>query len=336
MVEKIDSLISVVTVLDNDQDLIEPFLRQTSNILSKHFTDYEIILIDQRSKDGSLKVIQPLLSSIPFIRLVELSKGVDKDIALAAGLENAIGDFIIFLDIRHDPVDIIPHAVAQCYHGSDVVIGVAKHAHTFLYRLLRTCVNKLLINILNYDLPRNATEFRCLSRRAANAVTRTGRFRHSFFIKIAQTGYQYSTLKYSLSNLQNRRTLLYGISKAMKMLVYNSAKPLRWISVLGCAGSFTALVFSLYSLVIHFIKNNVAEGWTTLVLFISILFFLLFVVLTIFGEYLGRMLDSFKTHYEYDILFEKNSSVKQETNRYNVMEDSVCEVTNSVQTGRNK
>lgn len=336
MNHKMDCLVSAVTVIDNDQDCVENFLKEASQTLSELCSDYEIILVDQNSQDRSRVIVESLLSQINSIRLMGLSKRIDKDIALAAGLENAIGDFVILIDIRHDPVNIIPQAVQQCFKGNDIIIGVAKNPQTLCYRIIRPCINWILKRLLNYTLPQNATEFRCLSRRATNAVTRTGRFRHSLFIKISQTGYSSSSIKYITKSSSIKRSISEGVPKAMRMLIYNSSKPLRWISILGCAGSFMASVFALYSLIIHFVKNQVAEGWTTLVLFMSSLFFMLFIVLSIFGEYLGRLLDGIHSPYEYDILFEKHSSVMQETNRYNVLDKSICDALNAVQTGRNK
>jgi ABC-type dipeptide/oligopeptide/nickel transport system permease subunit len=103
-------------------------------------------------------------------------------------------------------------------------------------------------------------------------------------------------------------------------MVFNSTKPLRWISGLGVLGSMMAFSFSLYSLVIHYFKETVIEGWTTMVLFTSLLFMIMFIILAFLGEYLSRLLDDRNEQSDYTVSFEKNSSVMLNEKRENVID----------------
>ena len=119
-------------------------------------------------------------------------------------------------------------------------------------------------------------------------------------------------------------------------MVFNSTKPLRWMSFLGIVGSLLAMIFSIYSLLIHLINDTVASGWTTTILFMSMLFAILFTMLSFFGEYLARLLNDRSEHKEYSVVYEQNSSVMLNENRNNVLFSSVNNEVNNSQIGKNK
>jgi polyisoprenyl-phosphate glycosyltransferase len=96
------------------------------------------------------------------------------------------------------------------------------------------------------------------------------------------------------------------------------------------------MFFSIYSLLVHLINDTVASGWTTTILFMSMLFAILFTMLSFFGEYLSRLLNDRSEHKDYNVVYEKNSSVMLNENRSNVLFNSVNDEINKSQTGRNK
>jgi hypothetical protein len=208
--------------------------------------------------------------------------------------------------------------VRESLQGFDIVIGQSQQNQTVGYAMVRPLIQWFL-NRIGYNLPRNATSLRCLSRRAVNAVTRTGRFHHQFYVRINNTGYPYTVYNYQLKPTDRKRTLASGLSNGLHLLVFNSTKPLRWISGLGVFGSLMAFSISLYSIVIHYFKETVIEGWTTMVLFTSMLFMILFIILAFLGEYLSRLLDDRNEQSNYTVSFEKNSSVMLNEKRKNVI-----------------
>lgn len=333
---KLDCFVSVVAVLRNMSSIVEPFVQKMQKHLNQHFSDYEIVLIDQFSDDGTNEKCDLLLKEIPSVRYIALSSFVHEDIALAAGLENAIGDFVVLFSPLQDPVDCVFELVKNCRAGSDVVVGVARQPQTLGYRAIRPLIQRALHKI-GYDIPKDATGLRCLSRRAVNAVTQTGRFHHQFYVRIAKTGYPQSAYSYSLINPgKKRRTLYRGIQQGLRLLVFNSTSPLRWMSSLGLMGSLMGFTFAAYSLLIRFVKGNVVEGWTTLVLFSSVLFMLLFLILAFLGEYIGRLLDDRSEQRDYSVVYEKHSSVMLDEERSNVFNESTSKDVTRVQTGRDR
>jgi hypothetical protein len=108
------------------------------------------------------------------------------------------------------------------------------------------------------------------------------------------------------------------------------------MSSIGVLGSFSALLFAAYSLLINVVSGTVVEGWTTTILFMSLLFMLQFIMLAFFGEYLGRLLDEKNEQADYSVVFEKTSRVMVNKDRVNVLNDSIDTHLNFVQTGRDR
>lgn len=334
--KKSELFISAVIVADNCVKELRRLIHEVSPYLEERYSDYEIVIIDQKSVDGTEQVMDEFLSNYQSVRYIRLAQKVSNDVALAAGIENAIGDFVVVLNIDTDRKEFIEQFVDLGKSGTDIVIGTSAKMTSTSYRYLRLLSNRLIQSI-GYTLPSNSTGSFCLSRRAVNAITESGRFYCKLHMRMANTGYSIGALEYDISEAKlKRKSVLQGVAETFHHMVFNSTKPLRWMSALGVFGSALALIFSLYTLVINIVNDQVADGWTTTIVFMSLLFMLLFTMLSFFGEYLGRLLDDRSEHKEYNIVFEKNSSVMLNENRHNVLDESIQEEVNLSQTGRDK
>lgn len=333
---KSELFVSVVFVADNCVDKLRKLIEEVSPYLDERYSDYEMVIIDQKSSDTTEKEMESVLATYQSIRYIRLAQKVANDVALAAGIENAIGDFVVVLNVDTDKKELIDKFIDMGRQGTDIVIGTSKNVTSSAYRYLRILSNRLLKSI-GYTLPSNSTGAFCLSRRAVNAITESGRFYCKLHMRMANTGYSVGALSYDISEKKiKKRTVVQGLAETFHHMVFNSTKPLRWMSALGILGSALALIFSLYSLIINLFNDQVAEGWTTIVVFMSLLFMLLFTMLSFFGEYLARLLDDRSDHKEYNIVFEKNSSVMINEDRQNVIDNSIQRNSNLSQTGRGK
>jgi glycosyltransferase involved in cell wall biosynthesis len=323
-ITKIETFVSTVLILNySNVNSAAEYLESLQQYLEQCFSDYEIIIIDQDTPLFPVLNKKEILKSIPSIRWIKLAFPVETDVALNVGIENSIGDYVVFLRASVDPIDIISDMVKQCSQGSDVIVGVAEQERTIGYKFIRKLSNKLL-HAINYHIPKNATPVRCLSRKAINTILTTGKVNHQFFIKIANTGYPTQNFEYQLlkNNHLKKRTLVSGIKQSLHLMIFNSTKPLRWISMLGALGSLSAFVFAIYSVVINLIKDDVVEGWTSMIFIVSFLFMVLFIILAFLGEYLSRLLNEVGNQKKYFISNEETSAVMLETDRYNVLQQS--------------
>ena len=331
---KNQSFVSLVCTIDQNSVNSLDRINELQATLDSLYSDYEIVLVAQRNVKGFLEASMPkLLSSIPSIRYLQLSSNVSDDVIWSAGLENAIGDFVVLFDLSSDPIDIIERSINECKAGTDVIVGTCESKKSVSYRLLRPFA-QLLLNLSDYNLPKNASTFRCLSRRAANAVTETGKFHQQFFMRIQKTEYPMKALQYK-SVIPHTRSLNQGFHELIRFMVFNSSAPLRLMSILGFLGSFIGVLFALYSLVIQLIRNDVVEGWTSTVFMISVFSMLQFMILAFISEYLARILDEQDQKATYSVVFEKTSSAMINQDRINVWEDSTTSEENLVATARN-
>ena len=333
---KDESFVSVVTVISRFTADSLSRLSEIQSELDNIFSDYEIILVVQKSLQNVLSNrIERILKDIPCVRYLQLSSDVNSDVIWSAGTENAIGDFIICFDLCNDPVSLIKESVELCRKGNDVVVGTTRQNHSLAYHIIRP-LSGWLLNLIDYNLPKNATTFRCLSRRALNSVLDTGKFYQQFFMQIQKSGYGQAELQYTSLNNTDKRTVTSAIKSTLRLMVFNSTSPLRIMSLLGLTGSTLACLFSLYSIILNLFKNDVVEGWTSTVFIISLLASMQFVILSFIAEYLNRILVEQANANGYSIVFEKNSQVMINLDRINVLEQSTSQTDNLVQTGRDR
>ncbi len=324
---KNDAFISVILVARELQNIgLTCSVDMVWNYLDSNFSDYELIIVEDSPNIVQRSELDSLLKRVTSVRLIELSYEIDYEVAVTIGLENSIGDYVFIFNPTQDPLEVIVPMVEECRKsGGGVVVGVAKNAKkSFGYRAIRPFVSVVLDEI-NYHIPRNATTLRCLSRSAVNSATKARNYHHQIFVRIAQCGIESCAFDYMIKDeVDSKKKLFKSIRTTLNLLVFNSTKPLRWASALGFLGSSFALIFAGYSFVVRLVSHNVADGWSSTVILISFLFMLLFVILGFFGEYLSRLLNEQSRHDPYWIVNERHSSVMVDVNRQNVLEESVA------------
>jgi len=325
---KQDLFVSTVAVLPDAAPWAERFIREAQEAMARHFADYELVLIDNASNGGRAGEMDRLLDEVPRIRYLRLASPVAEETAMAAGLENAIGDFIVLLDPAVDPCDMIVTGVMKAREKGEVVIGVSLDRRPLWRRLTGKAFRFLFARLLHYRIPERATAFRALSRQALNAVLATGRFHHGLFFRISRAGYPSVELPYHgapRDGGSGRERFSRLVRRSLKMIVFNSTLPLRYLSLAGLAGSLFAFLVAIYALAVNLIKQDVVEGWTTTNLFLSLQFFLVFLILSFFGEYLARLLDERGDRQSYSVAVDKSSPRMVARERLNVFHRSAPE-----------
>jgi glycosyltransferase involved in cell wall biosynthesis len=123
--EKVDVFVSVVAPLHNHGAVVADFVKDVYDLLDSHYANYEIVLIDDASQDDTIEQIRRVLRGFRCVRVLRLSREMGAELALLAGLESAIGDYVVTMDANSDPpAEIIP-MVELSRAGNDLVVGVA-------------------------------------------------------------------------------------------------------------------------------------------------------------------------------------------------------------------
>jgi glycosyltransferase involved in cell wall biosynthesis len=318
-------LISVVSAVYNAEPWLEAYVREMHAFLAARFKDFEIVIVDNASTDGTVAVIERLQEELPNIQLYCLMRKLNQESAFVVGLEQAIGDVVVTIDANYDPPQAVDDLLERYYQdGVDIVYGVREHGDErpprgAYYRLAKGFF-KVYKAVTKNDLPVLASMFRLLSRRALNSFL-DNRERYSLFrVMSAFAGLPYSDIRYQGINRSGtplETSYAKATYRAGRILLLSSHEPLRFLSLLAVAGALFNVIYSIYVLAVNIFKADVAEGWTSLSLQSSSMFFLLFLILGVLSEYIGRLFIYSQNRPDYLIAREKRSLVlsrKQELN----------------------
>jgi dolichol-phosphate mannosyltransferase len=325
---KAETLVTTVSILRNHAAVLPSFVEEVTTILADHYANYEVLLIDNGSTDATQQVVRNLLGRYPCVRYAQLTRPSDDETAIMAGLDAAIGDFVVTLNPDYDPPALIPAMVDQCRSGGDLVLGVNRDPATpgFGYLVMRRAFLVLARWLIGVDLTTDTTGFRALSRQAVNALVKVRSRRRFFPLVVADVGLSTTIYPYSQvhrSGERRRKSRLRALRAGISILVHNSLTPLRLASTFGLIGSMLSFLYSLYVILVFLFKEDVMPGWTTLSLAMSGLFAVVFLMLALMGEYLGRLLDESTDRPLYHVRNEESSAVMiADSTRRNVLDGS--------------
>jgi glycosyltransferase involved in cell wall biosynthesis len=309
-----DLFVSVIAPLRDDGTIVEEFLTELGAVLRATYANYEIVLVDDASEDETVARVEGLLGTVECVRLIRLSRSFGVEVAITAGLETSIGDFVVVMMPETDPPALIPEIVESCRNGAGIVTGVTQTdqprsaAASLMARAFRWYARRFW----RTDVLTDATHFRVLSRQAVNAFTQLRDGYRQLRWYSATIGFRAASFGYAplrRSGRAGQRSFWAHAVEAIEMIIVNSRHPLRFASHLGLLASGANLLYLCYVVAVYLFRDHVAEGWTTLSLQQGVMFFLVFVVLTVLSEYTGRILEETRHRPLYFIMDEKNSSV---------------------------
>jgi uncharacterized membrane protein len=280
--------------------------------------------VDGGADEAALEAAVAASRALPCIRIIRLSQRANRDVMLFAGLEAAIGDYVVVMMPPSDPPRVIAELVDIMRDGYDIVYGLSRAP---LKRSLLADLGAKLFywygrRYLGLNIPPNSTYLVGLNRRSINALTRIkGSYRHVRHLT-RQVGFKTSVYHYSPNTeggTARERGLVESMRLAKEIVVSYSQHPLRVVSTIGIIASLINLGYALYAIAVFVFDRRVSEGWTTLSLELAVMFFILFIILSVMCEYLGRILEETRSRPAYHIMEELSSTVLvADTTRRNV------------------
>jgi hypothetical protein len=307
-----DQLISVVVPIHNEAALLPAFLQEATEVLGTHYDQFELLLVDNGSDDGTDVQMAVLLEKWKGIRYLRLSRRFDTQTALTAGLDVAIGDICVTLMPETDPVALVPQLVESCAKSKALVVGQCRTpSGGFTARAIGWAFHMVCAKLLGIHYPRHSTFLAALPRTAISQMAKV-RDKFRFLTTLhSHLGMPYSLFPYDAKRAPRRGVLSQAwasINASLDMVVTNSIHPLRLVTIGSLMLSFANLAYMGYIVAIFFFKPNPAEGWVTASSQNAMNFFLLFLTLSVLSEYLGRLLMESKDRPSYFIVEERNSA----------------------------
>jgi polyisoprenyl-phosphate glycosyltransferase len=262
--------------------------------------DYELVLINDGSRDSSWPAMQRMAAEDPHVVAINLSRNHGHQLALTAGLDLCRGDTILIIDADlQDPPELLP-AMLQCMReqDADVVYGVRKSraGETAFKRATAHGFYRLLSRATEVDIPLDAGDFRLMSRRALDALLAMPEQARFIRGMVAWIGFRQVPFAY------DRQQRFAGVTKyplrkmmrfAFDALTGFSSAPLKLASHAGLWLSFGSVLLILY-IAYAWLAGRSIQGWTSLMLVVVILGAIQMFALALMGEYIGRLYNEAK------------------------------------------
>ena len=256
-----------------------------------------------------------------------------KNIASCIGLDKSLGDFVAVLNPLLDDISFLPKMLDKAINSLDIVIAYNKNKYikSFFYRFARKTFD-FLYKLLNKTIiTKDIFPYRLFSRRVTNHILQDPYPEMILRHLPANIGFERGEMNYSSEfKLYANTSFLYSVKKGLKFLVSTSDAPMRLVSTLAVFGAFINIVYSIYVLIIALVKKNVVgEGWITLSLQQSGMFFLISVFFFILSEYILNMKDSTKNEYSNYINQEFSSDIIARHSKINLKETNLSDSNNT-------
>lgn len=262
--------------------------------------DYEIVLVNDGSRDRSWPLMRTLAAGDPHLVAVNLSRNHGHQLALTAGLDLCQGDMILIIDADlQDPPELLPAMIqAMRAEDADVVYGVrrSRSGETAFKRATAHGFYRLLSRATEVDIPLDAGDFRLMSRRALDALLAMPEQARFIRGMVAWIGFRQVPFAYDRQERfagESKYPLKKMMRFAFDALTGFSSAPLKLASHAGLwlsAGSVLLIIYIAYA----WATGRSIQGWTSLMLVVVVLGAIQMFALALMGEYIGRLYNEAK------------------------------------------
>lgn len=256
--------------------------------------DYELIFVNDGSRDDTPEILDQYARSDPHVRAVHLTRNFGHQAAVTAGLSIARGDVVAVMDCDlQDPPEVLPEFLARWREGYQVVYAVRrKRKESIFKRAAYWCFYRLLAAISELDIPLDSGDFCVMDRQAVdllNALPECQRFVRGLrsWVGLKQIGVEYE--RDARQGGRPAYTLRALIKLAMDGLVSFSSAPLGWVTRLGLLSVVGAAVMAGYVLIGWVFDSRTPRGWASLAGLVLLMSSIQLLSLGIIGQYLARV-----------------------------------------------
>jgi dolichol-phosphate mannosyltransferase len=295
MAAAIDPLVSVVVPVFNEERTIAELHRRLTEVLGRQDGSYEIVFVNDGSRDRSLEILREIGAADRRVKVVSLSRNFGHQMSITAGLDHARGDAVVVMDgDLQDPPEVIPDLLAQWRRGFDVVYAVRRDraGESRFKRWTASLFYRLFARVTRLDVPLDAGDFRLLSRRAADhlcSIRETNRYVRGLtsWIGFRQVGITYARdprwagdTKFSVGKM-----LRFGLDGITSF----SFMPLQISTYIGMAIALGCVAVIAWAVWARLVEHSTVPGWASTIVIILFLSAIQFLILGVYGEYIGRI-----------------------------------------------
>jgi polyisoprenyl-phosphate glycosyltransferase len=301
MAPVLSPVLSIVAPAYNEEKNLPAFIAAIVPVLEAIGESFEIVFVDDGSRDGTLGMLAAASSQDPRIKVIGLARNFGKDIALSAGLAHASGQAVIPIDcdLQH-PVELIPQFVAKWREGFDMVLGVRskRDEEGFLRRSASRAYYKIMRWMTSVEIPPNAGDFRLIDRKIIDVIVQMPE-RHRFMKGIfAWPGFKVASLEFQANVRANETRTSWSFFKlwrfALDGLFSFSTAPLKMWTYVGILAALGGFIYGAITLIQKLFFGISAPGYASLLIVVLFFFGLLLISNGIQGEYIARIFEEVK------------------------------------------
>lgn len=292
--------ISIVVPVFNEEENIELFYQEVCKAMASVAYDFEILFVDDGSKDATPFILERLSQSDPRVQALILARNFGHQVALSCGLEHAYGDAVITMDgdMQHPP-QMLPKLISLWEEGYEVVqtIRLSTEGVSWFKRTTSSLFYKIMNAMSNVHVQEGGSDFRLLDQKVAEAFRQF--HERARFIRgmIGAIGYRQTTLEF-VAPPRHAGTSKFSMGKmlhfALDGITAYSKLPLRFAFYLGVFFGLVSFSLTLHVLYIKLFTDEALPGWATTVFSTSLLGGIQLMGLGIIGEYIGRIFEEVK------------------------------------------
>ena len=288
-------LVSIVAPFYNEENAVEPFYLALRDVLDRIAdTRFEIICVDDGSRDGTLPKLISLVKRDRRFSVIELSRNFGKEAALTAGLDATNGDAVIPIDADlQDPPELIPVLIATWQEGAEIVLARRsdRDADTLLKRRTARLFYRLHNWLSEVQIPADVGDFRLIDRSVVEALKQLPerqRFMKGLF---AWVGFKSAVVKFSRDARKvgsTKHSWVSLMNLALEGLTSFSTAPLRLCTYAGVITATLTFLYASYVVVRTLIQGIDVPGYASLLVAILFIGSLQLIGIGLLGEYVGR------------------------------------------------
>ena len=287
--------ISVIIPIYNEQQVINELYSRLQKTVSGITEDYELIFVNDGSKDHSLLELLKLAEQDHRVFYINLSRNFGHQIAITAGLDACKGKAVVIIDgDLQDPPELIGDLFKKHQEGYEVVYAKRneRKGESIFKKVTAKLFYRLLRQITSIDIPMDTGDFRLIDKKVVHYLKQMPEQNKFLRGQIAWLGFKQTEVLFDREKRKYGKTA-YSLGKmfqfAMDGITSFSDKPLKLVTKLGFAISFISFVIILYAIYSHFILNRTIAGWTSLIISSMFIGGVQLISIGIIGEYISRI-----------------------------------------------
>ena len=301
--------ISIVIPMYYEEQVAKECYKRVTNVLkSIENYDYEIIFINDGSKDKTLDILEKLAQNDGKVKVISFSRNFGHQAAVTAGLKYVSGDAVIIMDADlQDPPELIPDMLKYWENGYDVIYGKRKKREgESVFKLLTAKVFYETLNKLSdVEIPKDTGDFRLVDKKVVDVINNLPE--HNKFLRglFSWVGFKQYAYEYERKERVAGKTK-YPLKKMIKLakdgIFSFSTKPLKIVGGLGIISVIISIVILVYAILSYAYNwNNLTAGWTSMMCTMTFLGGVILISLWMIGEYIGRIYEETKQRPQYII-----------------------------------